>query len=359
MKRVFITHILPREFELKYRLSVAAGNFSWNLINGGVFDQFYSIMPTYVHSNMDDVSMPELVYSLLRVKGGVWRMIAILHENIKIFNKLPKDCSVWMYNLTSLTLPLFLLLKWFRPHTKRNVIILDYTPKNDWLSRLCRWAFNHADGTIVLSPSPLFTVSNSACLPGVTPKDAVDAPVQTVINKEFLLSGVLNERISMVSMVLEAFSRMPELTLHITGFLDDDSIVEKYRSCPNIHYHGKLAYEDYLEVFHRASFQLSTRDPNSAENQCNFPSKVMEALLHNRIVVSTIKYPQLKGVMCVKVSHDVEEFIKDIRKISNLPMTELMRYANQSEVVRRNFNANVWSQTMTVIEDNGRIESFA
>ena len=147
--------------------------------------------------------------------------------------------------------------------------------------------------------------------------------------------------------------------IHTTGFLDDDSIVEKYRSCPNIHYHGKLAYEDYLEVFHRASFQLSTRDPNSAENQCNFPSKVMEALLHNRIVVSTIKYPQLKGVLCVKVSHEVEEFIKDIRKISNLPMTELMRYANQSEVVRRNFNANVWSQTMTVIEDNGRIESFA
>lgn len=350
MKRVFITHILPREFELKYRLSVAAGNFSWNLINGGVFDLFYSIMPTYVHSCMDDVSMPELVYSPLRVKGGVWSMIAILHENIKIFNKLPKDCSVWMYNMTSLTLPLFLLLKWFRPHTKRNVIILDYTPKNDWLSRLCRWAFNHADGTIVLSPSPIFTVSNSACLPGVTPKNAVDAPVQTAINKEFLLSGVLNERISMVSMVLEAFSRMPELTLHITGFLDDDSIVEKYRSCPNIHYHGKLDYVDYLKVFHRASFQLSTRDPNSAENQCNFPSKVMEALLHNRIVLTTIHYPQLYGVNYIKIPSDVDGMVKSLLGIVEMPKEKLLKYANQSDIVRQNFSAEVWKNTMNKIE---------
>ena len=69
--RIFITHILPRDYDLRYKLSIAACNFSRNLIEGGVFDRFYSIMPTYVHSKMDDVDMPELVYSPLRIKGGV------------------------------------------------------------------------------------------------------------------------------------------------------------------------------------------------------------------------------------------------------------------------------------------------
>jgi len=153
-------------------------------------------------------------------------------------------------------------------------------------------------------------------------------------------------------MVLEAFSRMPELTLHITGFLDDETVVERYKSCPNIHYHGKLDYEDYLMVFHQASFQLSTRDPNCAENQCNFPSKVMEALLHNRIVISTIDYPQLKGVSYIKIPSDVEGLQKSIRDIVEMPQEKLMVYANLSEVVRSNFCAAVWNNTMNQIEKN-------
>ncbi len=350
MKRFFITHILPREFELKYKLSVAACNFSWNLIDGGGFDQFYSIMPTYVQSSLDEVKMPGLIYSKYRTKGGLWCKLAILHENWMIFKRLPKDCSVWMYNMTSLTLPLFCLLKWFRPHTKRNVIILDYTPSNDWLSRLCRWGFNHADGTIVLSPSSLFTVKNTFCLPGVTPLQQIDAPRQELVNNEFLLSGVLNERISMVSKVMEAFSKLPELTLHITGFLDDDSIIEKYKTCSNIHYHGKLEYEDYLKVFHKVSFQLSTRDPESPENQCNFPSKVMEALLHNRIVLTTIHYPQLYGVNYIKIPSDVDGMVKSLLDIVEMPKEKLLKYANQSDIVRQNFSAEVWKNTMNKIE---------
>ena len=34
--RIFITHILPKDQILKYKLSIAACNFSYNLIEGGV-----------------------------------------------------------------------------------------------------------------------------------------------------------------------------------------------------------------------------------------------------------------------------------------------------------------------------------
>lgn len=350
MIRIFISHILPKDYMLRYNLSVAACNFSWNLINGGVFDKFYSIMPTYVKNSLDDVDMPELVYSSLRSKGGVLSKIAILHENWIIFRHLPKDCSVWLYNISSLNIPLFFLLKWFRPQTKKNIIILDYTPKKDLLSRLCLWVLNHADGTIKLAPSPLFTVKNTACLPGVTPSNDDVYPKQTNINKEFLLSGVLNERISMLSMVLSAFSHLPELTLHITGFIEDEELIREYQTCNNIHYHGKLSYDDYLKVFHQVSFQLSTRDPQSPENQCNFPSKVMEALLHNRIIVSTIPYPQLGDVRLFVVPSEQKSFEKELVKITDLDNQTLLTYSNQSDTVRKEFDAKVWKESMELIE---------
>ena len=350
--RIFVTHILPRELELKYKLSVAACNFSWNLIDGGVFDNFYSIMPTYVQSEMKDVKMQELVYSSLRTKGNILSKIAIQHENWKIYRNLPKDSNVWLYNISSLNLFLFFLLKWFRNRTKVNVIILDYTPATDWLSRLCLWAYNHCDGTITLAESPLFTVKNTVCLPGVTPERMENPPIQMRINRDFLISGMLNDRIAMLSMLLKAFSQKPELTLHITGFIQDDKILDEYKGCKNIIYHGKLNYDDYLKVFHGCSFQLSTRNPECPENRCNFPSKIMEALLHNRIVISTIRYEQLKDVKHFVVSSNIDKFVSEINTIINMPEEQLLSYANQSETVMSYFSTSVWKQNMALIEIN-------
>ncbi len=154
----------------------------------------------------------------------------------------------------------------------------------------------------------------------------------------------------MASMVLDAFSRIPEATLHITGFLEEETLVEKYSSFPNIYYHGKLEYEDYLSVLHHVSFQLSTRDPESPENQCNFPSKVMEGLLHNRIVVSTMHYPQLDEVRYLEVPSDIDGFTKSIRTIILMSKDRLMTYANQSVLVQKKFNSSMWGAAMDTIE---------
>ena len=97
-------------------------------------------------------------------------------------------------------------------------------------------------------------------------------------------------------------------------------------------------------------FLLSTRNPTYPENQCNFPSKIIEALLHNRIVVSTLHYPQLDGINYFEVSHDVDDFVKDIESIISLPENQLLTYANQSNVVAKRFSTEVWDKTMKLIE---------
>ena len=349
--RVFITHILPKDQILEYKLSVAACNFSYNLIEGGVFDRVYSTLPTYVSGQLNNVGMDGLVYSSWRT-NPLLRRLAPIWECLTLYKKIPKESNVWLYNVSILNAFLIILIKLFKRSVGVYVILLDYTPTTNVIERFFLWLANHADGDICLANSPLFTNKNSACLPGVTPLSLPTAPMQQHLNREFLLSGVLNERIAMLSMVLHVFSQLPQLTLHVTGEIHQKELLEQYSKCPNIIFHGQLPYEDYLQIFHHVSFQLSTRNPKCSENQCNFPSKIMEALLHNRIVISTIHYEQLDGIRYFEVDADETNFMNDILRISDMKEQELMPYANQGQIVSERFNAGVWKDKMYNIENH-------
>ena len=345
--RIFVTNIVPREEAMRCRMSVAACNFSWNL--APAVDRVVSILPTFV---MEEVSeFPELVYCRWMRKNRFLRPFAPIVEGWKAMTRIPKGSDVWHYNCTQLNAPLMLMLKLFRPSVRQFMIVLDYTPSKKLLPRLFLHLTNKMAGTICLAPSPLFTVKNSVLLPGVVPDDGKRWPGVKEPVKEFLISGVLHDNIAMLPTLLEAFSQLPQLTLNITGTAPDSTLVESYTSrCPNIHYHGMVSYEEYLDILHRCPFQLSTRNPEAPENQCNFPSKIIEALLHNRIIVSTIHYPQLDGIRYFEVAPDVAGMTADLRRIASLPVADLLAAANQAEEVHKRFSTAVWRSTMERIE---------
>lgn len=345
--RIFVTHIMPRDKVLKYRLSVAACNFSHNLIEGGGFDKVYSILPTFVTGEIEQFE--GLIYSRFR-KKRFFKSLAPLVENIKLFCFIPRNSSVWYYNCTILNALLIILLGIFKPSVKQQIILLDYTPSKRPLDCFFLWLSNKMRGTIRLANSPLFKVKNSVCLPGVVPDNSKKYPTIESIDNSFLISGVLEENIAMLSMLLDAFSKMPELTIHITGVLSDKETILQYNNCPNIIFHGQVQYDEYLQILHSIPFLLSCRNPMYPENQCNFPSKIIESLLHNRIIISTIHYPQLEGIKYFEVNSNVENFIHDIRHIIAMPKSDLLQYANQSRIVRSRFNTKVWYNTMDKIE---------
>ena len=153
-------------------------------------------------------------------------------------------------------------------------------------------------------------------------------------------------------MVLETFSKLPDCDLHITGSKGNEQILQQYAGkYDNIHWHGQLSFNDYLELLHSVTFQLSTRDPQMPENQCNFPSKIMEALFHNRIIISTIQYQQLDGVKYFIVNPGEESFRNSIKKLASLSQTDLLPYANQGELVRNKYGVKVWNDTIRKIEN--------
>lgn len=355
--RIFQTFVLPDPLVAKYKLSFAAANFSRNLISGAGFDKCYSLIPVNVRGELPGTEEEgyEVVYSHWRKKGGLLAKLAIFKEQLQVFNQVHSGDTVWMYNLNIINAFLFILIKAFKPSVKLNVIILDFTPANSWTEQNYWYLklLNRADGTICLAHSHLFTCRNTAVLPGVVPASAGKEPLIEQPNNKFLLSGVLSEEIAQISMVLEAFSHLPQCELHITGTVDDDTFIKKYANkYPNIIYHGKVSFEEYMDILHACTFQLSTRNPNFPENECNFPSKIIESLLHNRIIISTIKYSQLEGLKYFQTPSDSEYFKQHINSISSISKSVLMEYANQGKQVAEMFSTKVWNETMTKIESN-------
>ena len=149
--RYFITNVLPHHLSGKYKISYAAANFSWALIHSSVFDEVFSIAPLNVSGAIDDVDMPELVYSDWRKRGKILQKLAPIKESFLIFRKIKRNSNVWFYNISILNIVLFFLCKWFKPSAHCNVIILDiYIPKRKLsLEALFLWAINHANSDFV------------------------------------------------------------------------------------------------------------------------------------------------------------------------------------------------------------------
>ncbi len=355
--RIFQTFILPDALVSKYKLSFAAANFSRNLMRGGGFDKVYSLMPLNVNGELPQIKDDgyDVVYSKWRKRGSILAKFAIFHEQWKLFKKVKKDDVLWLYNLNVINALLFILIKAFKPSVKLNIIVLDFTPaiswkqQNYWYLKL----INRTHGAICLADSNLFTIKNKTILPGVVPPASKHYPEIVTPKKEFLLSGVISPAIASTPMVLEAFSQMPDCTLHITGnVLEGEDMLKEYAAkYPNIKYQGAVSFEDYISIMQSVTYQLSTRDESYPENQCNFPSKIIETLLHNRIVISTIAYKQLDGVNYFKVDSNGDTFKRQVEEICNKPNGVLMQYANQSTLVTKLFGTDVWNNTMTDIEN--------
>lgn len=359
MQRILWTCVLPEHLISKYGLSFAACNFSFNLMNGGLFDKVYSTMGVNVKGKIDDDAFNdsrfELIYDNSRKKSGVLGKLSTFREQWTIYKKIPSEASVWFYNINILNAFLFILLKLFKRSVQLNVIVLDFTPVTKGFGQNSMYLklINMAHGRICLANSSLFKQENSVTLPGVVPANDEELPFVEKPTFSFLLSGVLLPGISQLEMVLQTFAELPHCELHVTGTKGDEELLKMYsEKYENIHWHGQLPFKDYLELMHSITFQLSTRNPDMPENQCNFPSKIIEALLHNRAVLSTIHYPQLDGVNVVECLDKGSEALKAcIDKLEKLSTNSLLSYANQGGKMKQMFSTSVWNFRMNEIEN--------
>lgn len=358
---IFVSPLVSEEIRSRFDFSTAANNFSSNLVSGGHFDEIFTYLTPIVDGSIDiePIGPNNMVFYSKRWRSNRFkRKFAFIKECFDIYKRLPKHSNIWLYNLPYTLMPLFFLTRIFRKKTKLYLILLDFTPNQGGIRTLFNkfelFCFNKFDGIIELTNIKQIKAKNISILPGVTPKVFAKWPEINIVNRAFLISGALGDNIAMLPRLLLAFSKLPNYTLHITGKPLDTELVNKYTdSYPNIIYHGQVSYEEYLRILHSSPFLLSTRNPTAPENQCNFPSKIIEGLLHNRIIISTIDYPQLNPIKYLKV--DADNLENDLRKITSMSDNSLLEYANQAELTDNMFNAKRWAKEMERIETKGRL----
>jgi hypothetical protein len=354
-KRVFVTHVVPKQLIEKLHVSMAANYFSYNLIDENCFDEIFSLVPTNINDKViAENSSVTYLQSRFIANSGIFKVLNILLDNVKLFKKISKNSNVWFYNLTHQTIFVFLLLKFFKINTKVFVILLDFTPPTNKFS-LQSFIFNQinkSNGIISLTNNNKLLNNNTIVLPGLAPEEK-DLKIQNTINNTFLLSGILSKN-RCPELILNVFSKFSEYELMITGRIEDEILVEKYiNKFKNIKYLGLLGYDDYLKVLEKVTFSINSRDPTYEENNFNFPSKTIEHLLHNKVIISTMEYSELEGIHYFYVKPTVDDFMLFFNGLKSIDKSLLIeKYVNQSQKVSELFGVSRWIKSFKELENN-------
>ena len=348
--RIFVSNVVPKDFITKLNVSAAANYFSYNLIEASIFDQNISLVPPNVNRKFKRSKEGVIFYSI--IGDSFLKKSWCFLENIrKIFKSIKPQSRIWFYNLNSYNLLLFLILKAFKKDIKLFIILLDYTPSKNLfsISHLILTLINSSDGIISLTDNPSIS-HKKIVIPGFV-KDKT-YPKLNKVNYNFLLSGILSENRS-PELILEAFSKFPHFNLIITGKIENHLLIDTYvKKCNNIKYLGFVEYDQYVEILNEASFSINSRNPKFEENHFNFPSKAIEHLSYNRIVISTMRYKELSGINYFYVKPNPESLMVFLKELELMKASHILNaYGNQTEIVRNKFGKEKWKESMNSLEN--------
>lgn len=359
---IFISQNVPNSDVKKYKVSQAANNFCLHINNLQYFSHHIAVPPANVDGTFVNHTDNELniEYHLCRkIKHcGIGKKTNTILDNLWIYKRVikAKEQNVWFYNVwTGNLLAYFLVLLL----STKNVYILlaDYNPSryNNVVGKILLWAISKAKGVISLSARCKEVNKEFCSIPGIIPEKKIRKTMGSCIGKnKFLLSGTLNENTGLF-LALDVFKNLPGAKLYLSGILSEDckkkveDICSKYN---NIEYKGFFEkYSDYLDFIQGVDITLSLRNPDSPVNHYNFPSKILETLAYNKVVLSTIEYPELDGVNYLLAPYNKEclkLYIQEI--ITGRKDSEIEKCLDNTDVLTERYSEKAWIEAFKKME---------
>lgn len=353
MSRLFICSVVPNEYIVTLKASQAANNFCNRLIDGNCFDNIYSLLP--ISYNILPHKDNKITYFANKGTNVPSKLFGFLINTINVVKKAKNYDDIWFYNINNSNAFVFLLLKIFF-RKRQFVIMADYTPSNNIFSfqYFIGKLINIADGIISLSSRSCFKFKrNQKIIPGIIDDKMLFDNVNKNNKIVFLFSGTLSKTTGF-EMALKTFSKIPQAQLYISG---NGSFVDDYAYFKNIHFMGNLEYDKYLELLNSSTVCLNFRDPMLAENNNNFPSKILDYFSRGKIVLSTIRYPEINGANYLYCSFNETSIISIVNKILKMPISELERFSNNKDFLKKNFSLSTWKKAFKTIELNRQNEN--
>lgn len=350
MKRVLICHIVPPHLTHKLKVSQAQNSFCYNLLDSGVFKKAISLVPLSVWFDKDKEQELMVDYFISAkhrtcLIGRIWNYII---QSVKLANSVKQYDAIWFYNLFNLSLLVYLLLKYVY-QKDIYVILTDYTPAFRKFSAQAaiKHYIENSKGMINLSKRSMIHHFNVEFIAGIVPSYKISKKILPFHNPiKILFSGTLSD-VTGFPMALKVFKQVPNVELYISG----NGEVEDLSAWPHIHYYGMCSFNEYLNLLNKCDICLNLRNPNLPENLNNFPSKVLEYLSYNKVVVSTIKYPELDGVKYLYVNYNEVDLIQ---LFTNLNKSELSTFQDNREAILNTFSENCWKEAIKSIEAHAK-----
>jgi len=309
---IFIASILP-EREIKTQpASLAAYLYQKKIIEFCNPTLTISIIPVYIKKAYRDCENDIFYINSGRLKNyllfNISKLIGDTWVSIRLINKYKKE-KIWFYNLSKSTFFIGFFAKYLL-RRKIYIIVADYNVPKTMSEKIIDRLIKKFNGAIVLN-SNINIVNNRQIMPGLLRENEIVFPDSVgSISKKILLSGSLGYTTG-IDFALEFFSKQPEYELYITGVRYNmnenafNSLIEKYSQFKNIFFMGNVEYEKYIHILKDCDVCLSLRDPLDIQHDYNFPSKILEYLCYNKLVISTKYYKDLpSGLIFVTEKHE-------------------------------------------------------
>lgn len=269
-----------------------------------------------------------------------------------LVQKVKLSDNIWFYNLSKYSVLSYFFLRYIY-RKKVFIILADYTPGRSFFSfqTILKYLLCHSCGLVTLSSRTNIQNNNTISIAGIISTKKLINEIRPIHKRiRFLFSGSLNT-ITGFEMVLRVFSRLPQCELYITG---NGKFPQTYSNFTNLHFLGMLDYDEYKKVLVNSDVCLSFRNPHLVENCNNFPSKILEYFCFGKIVISTIKYPELADAKYIILPFNEDDMVECIDKIvSDLSNNRIApsNYDNR-DFLQDNFSISAWEKGFEKIEKN-------
>lgn len=360
---IYISQNIPNYLVKRYNLSQAANNFCLHINELGYFSTHIAIPPGNVDGTFKSFKEEEtgIEYKLCRPfkHKGIGKAFNLLCDNLWLYWRVlrAKEKNVWFYNVWTGNLQSYILIR-FLSSKKCFILLADYNPArySGKVGKLILNAIKSANGVISLSARCAEVNKNFIGIPGIIPERKINRNKGVFQNnKTFLLSGTLNANTGL-NLALEVFKDIPEATLYLSGSLsaENQELVNSYTSkYHNIVYKGFFEHiEDYISFLQSVDYTLSLRDPASPVNHYNFPSKILETLAFNKVVISTIEYKELDGVNYIVLPYELKEFKKGVNNLLHENNSSLIdKCINNTDILLEKYSEKSWIEAFTKMEN--------
>jgi glycosyltransferase involved in cell wall biosynthesis len=330
----------------------ASNNFVSILIKANCFDKIFSIVPLSYYDNRITSNDDMIFFQGKPTKSTIKRIYYYILNSLKFVVKTKKNDSIWFYNLCTTNALAYILLK-FIIFRKVYIIALDldYPPINFLsIQNIIVSLLKMSNGVIFLSNRTILKHKKMLNIAGIIDKSKIQ-PLKIKNNKDFLFlfSGSLRPYTGF-DMIIDVFKELPNCKLILTGL--SNSEISSLSKFPNINYLGYLPYDKYLRLYDQVDICFSLRNPDFPENANNFPSKILEYFCYNKIVISTIKYPELDAFNYFSVEYSKDAIKKAILNICLMDKKDLYKYRDNQKNLISHFSAEKWIQGFKELECN-------